>query len=348
MTNSELIPPSRVALAEALSLSAEILRNIELSELPLTNIALKTSRLARLLNDFEFQKIMEYEVSGYPTATTGVPPESWQLAKIAGRIFEKEDNKTKVVNQWMYLESISQLEESLKVSEAALAAARDPDISVASANPNQYVNAGILNRDERLGIRRSVSETSQKLASRRSMIYEYALKKHYELKFSDTADDIFTRIRQRVDAKMGEYVPDALQKIAAVYDGLLSENPENWSNAVHSCRRILQDLADRLFPPIADDRVVEVEGKTNKIMLGKDQYINRLIAFVQDSAESDRFEEIVGSQLAFLGDRLDSTFKAAQKGSHDKIVSKDEADRYVVYTYLLVGDILSLADRSRK
>lgn len=34
--------------------------------------------------------------------------------------------------------------------------------------------------------------------------------------------------------------------------------------------------------------------------------------------------------------------KSAQKGSHETIFSKEEADRYVIYTYLIVGDILSL------
>ena len=48
----------------------------------------------------------------------------------------------------------------------------------------------------------------------------------------------------------------------------------------------------------------------------------------------------MGSHLRF-NRRLDSVFLAAQKGSH-AVVTKDEADRYVVYTYLVVGDILSL------
>ena len=42
-------------LEQALQLSEEILSNIELNEISLSNIALKTSRLARLLDDFENQ-----------------------------------------------------------------------------------------------------------------------------------------------------------------------------------------------------------------------------------------------------------------------------------------------------
>jgi len=90
-----------------------------------------------------------------------------------------------------------------------------------------------------------------------------------------------------------------------------------------------------------EPRVVADGSRTREIKLGPDQYINRLICFVQDNSKSERFEEIVGSHLRFLGDRLDAIFRAAQKGSHSS-VSREEANRYVVYTYMVVGDILSL------
>jgi len=82
---------------------------------------------------------------------------------------------------------------------------------------------------------------------------------------------------------------------------LASENPEDWSNAVHSCRRVLEDLADALFPP--SDEVRTRGGK--QIKSGKENYINRLVAFVEDRSGSERFSELVGSHLDFLGDRLD-------------------------------------------
>ena len=76
--------------------------------------------------------------------------------------------------------------------------------------------------------------------------------------------------------------------------------------------------------------------------MGTENYINRLLAYVQSKSDSDRFEAIVGSNLSFIGERLDAAFKAAQKGSHAKIVDRLEADRYVVNTYIIVGDILTL------
>jgi hypothetical protein len=101
-------------------------------------------------------------------------------------------------------------------------------------------------------------------------------------------------------------------------------------------------LADSVFPPQDEDRIVEKDGKTKRIKLGSDNYIYLIMCFVEDNASSDRFNDLVGSHLGFLGDRLDAIFRSAQKGSHSVITTKEEADRYMIYTYLIVGDILSL------
>lgn len=337
---TDTVPPSRQALREALALSEEILKNIELGEIPLANVALKTSRLARLLNDFDYQKTMELEASGYPFSHSGVPADIYRLAVSAGREMQEKNAKTGEVTSRIYTTSIEGLEQELRSTEAALAAARDPDVSVSSANPNQMVWNPMGNHFERNTIRTNAATAQRRLSSRRSFIYSYVLRKNHELKFSGIADDIFSRVRERVDAAIGSKVPNAVQKLSAVYENLQSENPEDWANAVHSCRRILQDLADVLYPPRADV-TKDIDGKSRTVRMGPDAYINRLMVYVEERASSGRFSAVVGSQLSFLGDRLDGVFLAAQKGSH-ATVAKEEADRYVVYTYLIVGDLLSL------
>ena len=102
-------------MAEALLLSGEILKNIELNEISLESIALKTGRLSRLLNDFTTQKIIEYEVAGYPEPVAGLPPAIYNLAIIAGREYESEVEETNantsikenVIKKYIYLHSIS-------------------------------------------------------------------------------------------------------------------------------------------------------------------------------------------------------------------------------------------------
>jgi hypothetical protein len=50
---SDQIPPTPKALQEALELSADLMADIELSRVVPMVAALKASRLARLLNDFD-------------------------------------------------------------------------------------------------------------------------------------------------------------------------------------------------------------------------------------------------------------------------------------------------------
>lgn len=341
---SEIVPPTTDALKEALILSSEILRNIELSEIPLTNIALKASRLARLLNDYDVQTIMEYEAGGYPSKPDGIPPDVWRLMKMAGRTYETKDSKTEETKEYGWAQPITEWEQQMKLAEKELEAAHDPDISISSANPYQTVTAPYGHELEREAIRNKVGLASRRLSERRTLIYGYVLRKHHELRFSGIADDIFSRIRERVDTGIGKTIPKSVQKLSAIHDNLRSENAEDWSNAVHGCRRILQDLADAVFPPQEADRTKTIKGKKITIKLGKEQYINRLIAFIEDHSPSRRFKHIVGSHLSFIGERLDSIVEAAQKGTHDEIVSPQEADRYVIYTYMIIGDILALLE----
>ncbi|MEH4622943.1 hypothetical protein PO369_04995 [Phytobacter diazotrophicus] len=335
---------NRESLEEALKLSEDILSDIELG-VSLGTCALRASRLARLIQDFDYQRIFFYENSGYPSGPNGITPEVWSLCKKAERVKstlegsgteKKEIERASTKSISATLLNLDALNESLKV-------AYDPNISLTSANPNQYVGLGNSgNSLERQGLRKSIKTESDFISERLAFIYNYVSTKNYELKFSNISSDIFSRTRSYVDASIGNLIPQAVQKFSSVYDNLKSDNAEDWSNAVHSCRRILQDLADAIFPA-RDDLVIDNPGGKRKVIkLGKDNYINRIIAYVESQSNSERFIDIVGSNLGFLGDRLDAVFKAAQKGSHDNISSHKEADRYVIYTYLIIGDVLSL------
>ena len=100
------VPPTPKALTEAPELVDTIQREIELDEIPLGNVALKAARLARLPNDFEMQKLLEYEIGGYPSDGEGV----FILASKAGRRFEEKDRKTGETNQYVYTFPIVELD----------------------------------------------------------------------------------------------------------------------------------------------------------------------------------------------------------------------------------------------
>lgn len=301
-------------LADAMELCQSILDDIELSRVPLTQIALRTSRLARIVGRVEEQGIFQYESSGYPE-------NSFQLLKRVGRTYHQKDTKKPDggTSEYGYRDSIDQLEVNLQ------------------AYQNNVNNAA--HPFERNNFLAAINKFSGRISSRRSYIHAFVAEVYYELKFSSVAYDVFDRTRESVDKAVGAVVPEAVKKFTAIYENLGSSNTEDWSNAVHSCRRILQDTADAIYPA-RDDKIINPGPKQKTVKLGPDNYINRLVAYVEENSESARFNEIVGSHMKYLGERLDAIFAAAQKGSHDVIASQDEADRYVIYTYLVVGDIL--------
>ena len=340
------IPPNPQAFEEALSLSEEILTDIELVRIPLSNVALKASRLARILNDNDYEQMMLYEAGGYPVDQGLFLPESWRLAVIAGRKWVQKDAKTGEEKEFAYGDSISEIENQLEISKQSFDAAKDPDISITSANPNQYVHPSPGNYNERQALRNQATLAARRLASRRAFIHNYVYSIHYQLKFSSFASEVFSRIRERVDASIAELVPDAVRRLASIYENLRSENLEDWSNAAHSCRRILQDLADAIFPAQSEPRITSYKGKDIAIDLGPENYINRIMAYIEDKMQSHTAKAIVGSDLNYLGNRLDAVAAGAQKGSHTDIVTQEEADRIVVHTYMILGEILSLQTAS--
>jgi hypothetical protein len=216
------VPPSPQALAEAEVLAGEILKDIELSQIPLSLIVLKTLRLARIVNDFEAQQIFEWESGGYPQAAKGVPHEVRAAAEKANRVFFWSKSSKEERTRRMYRESIEELESYKEIGSIGLQAA---DHAI-----------------ERTRLRSEISTMIARLASRHTFIYSYASRKYYELNFGGVANDAFGRIRLSVDSLIGKAIPESVRKFSAIYDNLKSNNPEDWANAVHGCRRVLQGL----------------------------------------------------------------------------------------------------------
>ena len=334
------------ASQEALALSNDLLADLELSRLPLSNCFMKASRLARLLGDFDTLRTFQYELEGYPRSPDGISSDIWSLAENANRVYKEKDSKTETITERCYTNSIERLESTKATAETRLALTELKPVSISSANPNQHVRAPMANIHERNSAQATILKASSRLAARRAFLYAYVLRRHTELRVSSPAEDIFGSYSQTVDNLLTQYIPEDLVKIDSIADNINSNNKEDWANAAHTCRRLLQALADSLYPA-GKDKIIGTGKKTKTIKLGPDNYINRLVCFCEDNTKSGVFISLVGSHLSFIGDRLDSIFSGAQKGSHSSL-NLDEAKRIVIFSYLVVGDILQLASDTQK
>ena len=255
---------------EILQLAEETLTDIELSRLPLSNIALKASRLARLTNNLDLEKIFEYESGGYPMEKNGIKPEIWNLGLKANRITKNAEGK-----EVMSCYSLAVIENRIHANQIALEQTQDRNISMSSANPNQFLYSPPTNEKERSSRVQNINSDTTLLAERKAFIYSNVKRIYFDLKFSNFTESIWLKMKNKIDLYIREVIPDETQKLTAIYDSLNDDNPEKWATALTTCRRLLKTIADKLYPP-SD---IPIQKGKQKINIGEDNYINRFIIY---------------------------------------------------------------------
>jgi len=306
---------------DLLKLTEEILGNIELQQIPLHNILLKCLRLARIANDVDALEWLNQEINGFERDTENkLTSKAFKSMDRSNRKYFKFDSKENKTKSSYIVESIGSLEKTITALEQRL-----------------KLNNENINVWERKGCTQNIAEYTNCLEKIKGALYNYVLNFNFDLKYSNITESIFEAKRLFVDKKLKDICPESVKKFVSIYNNLRSENNEDWANAVHSCRRIIKDLSDSVYPPASE---TIMKGK-KEINVGEENYINRLILFIEDKSESDSFISVVGSHLKYIGERIDSIYEASNKGTHSE-VTLDEAERYIIYTYILISDILTL------
>ena len=310
---------------EALLLAEDVLSDIELSRISPTDIARKLSRLARLLNDDDGLRWLNYEIGGYPPGTLG--KYAWEAAGRSNRIVKSVNGQGSA-----YTGLVGEYAATIDASKAQMLAATDPSISISSANPHQMVYPGPGNVVERRTLRESIKQNQGILDRIMGGFHSYASTQYQKLRFGAAVETIFETIRTGVDANISKLVPEALPKLSTAFENVSTDDPEQWKNAVFACRELIKTTADALRPSGPD-----VKG----IKMGGTQYVNRLANWIENKTSSTTYRKVIKNDLEHLGARLDAVTGAGNKGTHANI-TKPEASRYVVGTYLLLRDILEL------
>jgi hypothetical protein len=161
-----------------------------------------------------------------------------------------------------------------------------------------------------------------------------------KVRFLGMPGNCFDILRSAVDDRLLDLNPTLSEQLMLTFKAVSSPKPEEWSQALTTCRRILEGLADLVYPANSDP----VSGRA----LTQSQYINRLWAFMDKSIESDSNKILAKTHVDFLGAWMEKTNKLANKGVHGD-VKQLEAVKAVFHTYLVIADILDyLKDGSKK
>ncbi|MED1785191.1 helix-hairpin-helix domain-containing protein [Brevibacillus fortis] len=149
--------------------------------------------------------------------------------------------------------------------------------------------------------------------------------------FSDAPQTAFDVLRVDIDDKLLDINPELAEKLMHAFKAVSTESQEEWSHALTTCRRFIENLADELFPSTDE----QVNGRS----LGKNQYINRIWAYMDKSILSESNKELAKAHVDFVGSYLQKLHKLSNKGVHAQL-SRTEAIKAVFHLYLICASIL--------
>ncbi|HXC52967.1 MAG TPA: hypothetical protein VN634_18925 [Candidatus Limnocylindrales bacterium] len=298
-----------------LQLARELLDDIELSRTSAESLILKASRLARWVGNNEIRQWLQLEMGGY----NGSDPVSLKYMSLTHRWVNYE-NKTG------YWGPLAQQEASILAEKAKLASMRTPDSS------SQFAIAAIGN------VTRAMTESANligRLSGIKSRVlaklHDFVTDVYYEKEFDKLSESIFERYKSEVDTLIADNCGDVIQKIPAVMDRLAANDEESISQALVTCRRIIEAFADSVFPPT--EGTMEIGG--NALSLDASKHQNRINAYIHTKTDSASRKKRLRQNLANLFDRVSS-------GVHSEVTA-EEARSLFLNTYLFVGEVLHLA-----
>jgi hypothetical protein len=276
-------------------------------------LVLKASRLARLMRDDHSQEWLQWELQGYPSNDQARP---WLTR--TGRWADEEQKKAFFVP----LTRLATLAESL-----------DHKIRAMQGMSFGGEWASVAAREHQ----QALSSTAKELAQLRaiegnvvSAIYDFVGRTYHELLFSDLQLELFTSAQAEIDSRLATLAGDALSKVDSLRDRLRAGDAESISQAMSTCRRLIDAAANALFPP--REQPFNLGGQ--QLAVKQPNTLNRLQAYVYEHGVSKGRRDRLRRTFADLYDRTST-------GTHSE-VDVIEARYLFLQTYVALGELLAL------
>ncbi|MEJ5037687.1 helix-hairpin-helix domain-containing protein [Acinetobacter johnsonii] len=183
----------------------------------------------------------------------------------------------------------------------------------------------------------NLGDLKQHLQYIRKKALEYLTALDTKLRFSGTITSSFDLLKIAVDDRLLDLDPEIAEQLMLAFKSVSSDSKEEWSHALTTSRRLLESLADKLYPASE----LKIGTRTFK----QSQFVNRLWQFMNDSIESDSNRDLAQMHVNYLGSWLEKANKITNKGVHDE-VSQLEATKAIFHIYLMLADLLDYLDPS--
>ncbi|WP_234784644.1 hypothetical protein [Mycolicibacter heraklionensis] len=293
--------------------------DIELKRLSAAEIVLKASGLARLVGHEALAEFLYYERNGYPSDGSA---NEW--VGRAGRWSIDTEGK-------FFFQPIAKVEANRAGAQESLEALRG-----GGNYSGDHVAIAAREHDQRIiSARTAIAALSGICGQVVATIYDMVVEIYHELLFSELQATLFAETQTRVDGALSAASGSALDKIERVSDRLRDGDPESVSQALTTCRRLIDSCADHVFP--AQEGPYSVSDEVT-LTVGQQQVLNRLQAYTHQCG-------ITKSRRDRLRRTLSDLYGRCSTGTHAE-VTVDEARFIFLQTYIALGEILTLVGSS--
>ena len=328
---------------QALEACDKVINSIEDGTITVSSALLQCMKIARLVNDTDGKEWLSYEYGGYPKTSEGLVTNSGRdIAIRHGRSFISNEDKKRHV----FLELAAELEESIEGNKAALNNYSTQGFSVSGDYAILATEKMILRVAQGTnGLLRAIQTDEKRLSILKSQYYDYAVRWQIDLQFGNAARKSFEEYQERVSLFFVNFSTTTLQKLNAIEDLIEDGNPERYSQALASCRRLWEDVAKQLFEEVLPDYKEETFRTKSgvEIIVSGDHYNNKLSAVIETLQTKAAKNTLVGSEIVYLVDWMEQINKLQNSGVHSDI-TRDQAMQCIIHTYIALGDILKLKE----
>ncbi|MCV7100728.1 hypothetical protein [Mycobacterium palustre] len=338
---------------QMVGLVGEALKTFDAPGVTTSVLVRKAQRIASLRQDYGMQIGLIQQTNDFaadleanrPGPMPGVTKAREQLATLVGAEEAMEELERQYQNfcRTRHIKgrkisglSVSQLEDNLAALERAYDDAQPPS----GLSPGDTYYAARRADETRANLLPDLQWHRAVLGKIRQFVHDYLVSVEEDLLAGKAESDIFQRAKIYINDALQKLAPDALNMFVASQESLSAGKPEDYAHAAVSCRRLIKALADAVYPA-RDEDVTGIDG--NLRSMSDDKYKNRLTEYVRNNVEGKRHKQAVAQIVSDLTSRLNALDGLANKGVHD-VVTQAEAEVCVVWTYMLAGDIVRIAD----
>lgn len=302
---------------EARRIAEELLTDIELERLKPSETVLKASRVAQLVGHDDLTTFLGYERNGYPTDGSA---SEW-IGR-SGRWTDEDEGM-------FHPAPIAKIEANLDSANQAVTAMQG-----GGNYSGDYITIAAREHDGRIASHANAAGTLAAVCGQVvATVYDMVAEIYHELLFSELQASLFADTQTRVDGSLAAAGGSALVKIERVSDRLRDGDPESVSQALTTCRRLIDACADYAYP--ARSEPCEIRGEAT-LNVGQQNVLNRLQAFTYARA-------VPKSRRDRLRRTLSDLYGRCSAGTHAE-VAVEEARFVFLQTYVALGEILTLGD----